>query len=194
MENTKRTIDSFRNQLIYIACALIVLGVLLVAFPGISALIICYIIGAVLCVLGLIRIVGYFRIERDFAFASFGLVRGGVLLLLGILVLVRPQLLSALLTVVFGIVLFVDGVLKIQYAIDMLRLRASGWWLVLVCALLMCVLGIVALCDPFATALALMTFIGISLIVDGIMDLATIIYLSSFLRRNNKFIDTSSQM
>ena len=54
-----------------------------------------------------------------------------------------------------------DGVLKIQYAVDLLRIKGQGWWIILLTAIIMAAAGIVVLFNPFASAVALMTFAGI---------------------------------
>ena len=114
---------------------------------------------------------------------------GAALLLCGVYILVRPSLLYGLLTTAFAIFLVVDGVLKLQYAIDLYRMKAKGWWFVLAVALVMGVLGVVALFNPFATMVTLMTFLGITLIADGVMDLVSIAYVHAVAKRVEQVVD-----
>ncbi len=180
MDAVKETVHSFQRNMLWIAATLIVVGLLFVIFPKSSGTIICYILGVILCLWGIVRAVTYFRLDSSVAFGSFGLVQGAALILLGIVCFARPALVASFLTAAFGLILVIDGVLKMQYAIDLLRMKAPYWWIVLTSSLIMVALGIIALLNPFGTSLALMIFVGISLIVDGLADLATVIYLNQF--------------
>jgi uncharacterized membrane protein HdeD (DUF308 family) len=152
--------------------------VLILLFPTSSGLAICYAVGAILCVWGVVRVVTYFAADRLMMIGSFGLVQGAALLLAGAFILARPELLAGVLTTVFGILLIIDGVLKLQHAISLLRIRAPRWWVILLGAAVTAALGIVVVCEPFATARTLMQFVGAALVVGGALDLLTLVYVS----------------
>jgi len=189
MEKLKSLVRSIKLRMVAAALLLIALGVLFVLRPGSSGMIICYIVGGVLCLSGVVRFILYFTRDTVQTFGSFDLVSGAALLLFGGYILLRPEVLYGILTAVFGIILIVDGVLKLQYAIDLHRMKGSGWWAVLAVALLMAVLGIVALFNPFATMVTLMTFLGVVLIADGIVDILSISYLHVVAKQFGKAVN-----
>lgn len=189
MESIKNLLRSVKTRLVITALVVIAIGVLFVLKPGTSGTWICYIVGAALCVSGVVRFITYFLGDFRKNFGSFDLVWGAALLLCGVYILVRPSLLYGLLTTAFAIFLVVDGVLKLQYAIDLYRMKAKGWWFVLAVALVMGVLGVVALFNPFATMVTLMTFLGITLIADGVMDLVSIAYVHAVAKRVEQVVD-----
>lgn len=189
MEKLKSIVRSIKLRMVAAALLLIALGVLFVLRPGDSGLIICYIVGAVLCFFGIVRFIVYFTGDVSQAFGSFDLVGGAALLMFGGYILIRPEVLYGILTAVFGIILVVDGVMKLQYAIDLYRMKAAGWWLVLIVALLMAALGVVALFNPFGTMVTLMTFLGATLIADGVLDILSIAYLHTVAKRVEKAVD-----
>ena len=189
MESIKNLLRSVKTRLVITALVVIATGVLFVLKPGTSGTWICYIVGAALCVSGVVRFITYFLGDFRKSFGSFDLVWGAALLLCGVYILVRPSLLYGLLTTAFAIFLVVDGVLKLQYAIDLYRMKAKGWWFVLAVALVMGVLGVVALFNPFATMVTLMTFLGITLIADGVMDLVSIAYVHAVAKRVEQVVD-----
>lgn len=189
MESIKNLLRSVKTRLVITALVVIAIGVLFVLKPGTSGIWICYIVGAALCVSGVVRFITYFLGDFRKNFGSFDLVWGAALLLCGVYILVRPSLLYGLLTTAFAIFLVVDGVLKLQYAIDLYRMKAKGWWFVLAVALVMGVLGVVALFNPFATMVTLMTFLGITLIADGVMDLVSIAYVHAVAKRVEQVVD-----
>ena len=189
MESIKNLLRSVKTRLVITALVVIAIGVLFVLKPGTSGTWICYIVGAALCVSGVVRFITYFLGDFRKSFGSFDLVWGAALLLCGVYILVRPSLLYGLLTTAFAIFLVVDGVLKLQYAIDLYRMKAKCWWFVLAVALVMGVLGVVALFNPFATMVTLMTFLGITLIADGVMDLVSIAYVHAVAKRVEQVVD-----
>lgn len=188
MEDIKRVIRGFRKDLIWIAFVLIAAGILFLVFPDSCSKIICYLIGGALLIGGIVSIVIYLKCGRDLPFSSFGLVRGTALVVIGVFVLINPEFLTGFLSSILGIVLIIDGTLKLQYAVDLLRLKISGWVTVLILALAAVVFGVLILFNPFATARTLMYFIGISLVIDGFSDLGTMLYISRCVKRLRKQI------
>ena len=96
------------------------------------------------------------------------ILRGAVELLIGILLLARPGATLRLLTVIFGILLTVDGVAMLLVALrskDPIR----NWTLANAVALV--ILGVVAICAPFKMDMLLMVVLGVWQIVSAVTDL-----------------------
>ena len=145
----------------------------MILFPNTSGNIICRGVGAVLCIWGVVRLVAYFR--NNEILGSFGLVQGVALAGFGLYILIRPGIIEVFLTTVFAIIIIVDGILKLQYALDFRKLDAGGWWIEAVCAAVMIILGIVVLFNPFVTVAAVMLFIGVVCIILAVAALSIII-------------------
>ena len=173
----KTAAKQLRRSIVIADIALILLGFLLIAFPDQSAALICRIIGILLCVMGVIRAIVYFAGERHIVLGSFALVQGAALIGFGLLFAIHPEQLASILILALAISLIVSGVMKLQYAIDFARLHIRIWWLQLLSAAALIVLGIVALANPFETASALMIYTGISIACGAIWDLASILWL-----------------
>jgi uncharacterized membrane protein HdeD (DUF308 family) len=191
----KREARTVKRDIIIIDAAVMLLGLLLVIFPAESSNIICRVCGGILAVLGLLRVISYFVAERTEAFGSFALVTGAAMLAFGAYFLANPAFLAGFLTVLLSIVLLIGGVMKLQYAIDLMRLNAYGWWVQLIGAGLTVVLGIVAFVNPFEASQALMLFIGASLLVDGLWDIISVIYLTGIIKKvKNKVEQVAEEM
>ena len=174
---------NIKKSLILADMAIIVLGVLMVVFPERSGDFICRAVGAILCVMGVFRVIAYFAYDRSELFGSFALVQGAAFIGFGVYFLARPQFLAAFLTVALALVLIIGGVMKLQYAIDLARMGSSLWWIELIGAIVMTALGVVTFLDPFEAASGLMIFIGISFLVDGIWDMISVLWLSKAVKR-----------
>ncbi len=175
LKNSNNKDNKIKIQGFAVSIALIVIGLLFIIFPADSMRIICYVAGAVLLVLGVYKIIVYFASGMR----ETSLAAGVALIAVGILLFVKPDIIAEFLTVLFGIVLIVDGVLKVQQAVTLARMKVRSCWWVLTVAVITLVLGLVIAFDPFSSSKALMVFIGISLIADGIIDIITVFYCSA---------------
>lgn len=176
-------IHGIRKELLYLAAAFIVLGLLLVLFPETTAQTVTRVAGAALCVWGALRLLTYFLSGERPPMSSFGLVQGVALLAFGLFFLLRPDAVVALVTSALAILVVVDGILKIQYGVEFERMQVKGWWVQLVVGGAMVVLGIIAFIDPFKAARTFMSFVGWILLVEGVWDFISVLVLNSETRR-----------
>ncbi len=176
-KDIKKTVRNFKNYILIMSAGMFLSGLLLIVFPQTSVNIICYIVGIALCLLGVMSIVGYFRETADI-FGSLGLAQGIALFAAGLIVVIKPSVLSGMITLVFGILIVLDGILKLQYAFDLFRIRAQLWWGVLAASAVMIIVGVIVVLNPFATASVLVVFTGVFLILDSLSDVATVLYIS----------------
>lgn len=178
--------SSFKRDYILISVSFILLGILFLVFPDTSGTIICYTAGAMVCLVGLIKIIEYFRSPVSLADYSLSLVIGLTAMGMGIYVIAKPQALQGVLSTVLGVAVILDGMIKLQNTLDMLRLRDKHWWFTLIVAAVTLALGVTLILNPFTTAEILTQFIGIALIVTGICDLAALFALSHRLNAMEK--------
>lgn len=170
----------------------ILLGVLFLVFPETSGKMVCYILAGVLCILGVVRIVSYFLAEVASESYRPDFTVGIVLLGFGIFIFAKPQVILSILPIAVGISVLLDSLLKLQSAIDMLRMKSSGWWIMLVLTVITAVLGVIMLVDPFATAAVFLQFIGISLIVTGLLDVWSLGSLRIQIKRIRRAVEDAT--
>lgn len=182
MANKPNNQQEIRREMLFSNLAILLLGLLLILFPAASGNIICRTVGGIILIWGVIRAIAYFRIDRLETFGSFALVQGAAGIGFGLYILIKPEILATILIVVLAIVLIVGGVRKLQYGFDLARLKVFGWWVELVGAVIMTVLGVIALINPFDAAESLMIYIGIALVVDAVWDMLSMLYLSRKIR------------
>ena len=138
-----------RNLLIC-AVVCILLGVAFIVQPSLVYSYCGYAIGGLVALVGLVFIIIYFarkpasgEYRSEFAIGIVALCAGGYLALgayfggkgivdLGFEVLVR----------IIGALIALDGILKLQYSLDIARMRFRGWWVLLILSLLGIPLGV----------------------------------------------------
>ena len=162
-----------RAKVAYIsACAAIaVIGLILIIFPEISMLAVCYMLGISAIVFGIVKFTGYFSSDPNGLALQFDFAFGVIAILLGLIVILHPGNVMALVPVIMGIYFMIDGIMKIQTAVDAKRFGVNGWWLILVSAIVTGAVGILLLINPFESAVALTVLLGITLLADGLSNI-----------------------
>ena len=177
-------IKKAKHSYITISVIMILLGLVLVIWPKMSLSVLCYLIGAVLIIGGIVKLIGYFsrdlyRLAFQFDFA-FGILS----ILLGLVFVVHPEHIISILPIVMGIFVLVDGVLKIQTALDAKTFGLTTWWMIILLAVATCICGLLLIFKPFESAVAMMVLLGITLLIDGIQNLWVGIYTVKVSGRN----------
>lgn len=153
-------------------------GILLLIDPvGFTSGIIA-VFGLVLMALGIISSIKYFFTEPNAAVKSQLLSKGLLALLVGGFCAFRTDwflVTFPVLTLVYGIVILLMGLTKIQWTADSIRLKKQKWFLPAISAAVSVVSGVIIIATPFSTTNILWAFIGISLIVEAVFDAGTLI-------------------
>ena len=152
----------------------VIIGILLLVNPigFTSGIIIAF--GIVLMIMGISTTIKYFRTEPEEAAVSQILVKGLLMLLAGAFCAFNSHWFIAtfpVLTLVYGVVILLTGITKVQWTIDIIRMKRSKWFWAAISAAISIVCGIVIITSPFSTTAVLWMFIGISLIVEAVFDM-----------------------
>ena len=165
-----------KSTYIAVSVIMVILGAVLMLNPGLSMLTLCYLIGGLMVIFGITRLVGYFSKDLFRLAFQFDLALGIFCMLAGIVILVHPNNIMKLLPVIIGLFVTIDGVFKMQTAIDSKRFGLKRWYEILVLAAVTCVFGLLLIIDPFAGGKALMIFFGATMMIDGIQNLCVVLY------------------
>lgn len=152
----------------------LIIGILLLVSPVgfTSGIIVAF--GIVLMIMGIGSMVKYFHTEPEEAAVSQSLVKGLIELLAGAFCAFNSHWFIAtfpVLTLVYGVVILVTGITKLQWTVDIIRMKRSKWLWMAISAAISIVCGITVITNPFSTTAVLWMFIGISLIVDAVFDM-----------------------
>lgn len=144
---------------------MIVIGIVLILFPGETMDICIKVIGIILLLGGAAGILLGFRGQGTYQVYTMG---GAVTsIVAGIICLVQPQLIKSVLPLVMGIVILATGLFNIGNAINAKRAGASRWVVSLILALITVILGVVILLNLNGTADLLVTIIGVVFVYNG---------------------------
>ena len=135
--------------------------------------------GLVLLLVGIVCIIKYFRAEPQEAAKSQNLMKGLIALLAGSFCALRSEwfvVTFPVITLIYGVVILITGLGKIQWTVDILRQKKPRWFLCALSALVSTACGLVIIAAPFTTTAVLWMFTGIGLIVDACFDIAALIF------------------
>ncbi|MCD8146278.1 MAG: DUF308 domain-containing protein [Clostridiales bacterium] len=137
--------------------------------------------GIVLTALGVLGAVAHFRLPPEEAVRNHQLAVGLIEISIGLFCVFRPSWFVEtfpVLTLLYGVFLLALGVVKIQWTIDLLRLRRKQWFLALLSGFISIVVAAVLFHNPLQSTALLWNITAITLIVNAVLDIITIFYRS----------------
>lgn len=152
----------------------LIIGILLLINPvGLTSGIIVS-AGVVLMFVGVGAMIRYFSIDAVEASVRQLLAKGLISLLVGAACTFCSHwflVTFPILTLIYGVMILVAGITKLQWMVDMIRMKRRRWFFAAISAVASVLCGIVIISNPFASTAAVWMFIGISLIVEAIFDM-----------------------
>ena len=160
---------------IIMSVLLCVLGVVLFVWPGVSVAVIGELLGIGMIVFGAVKVTGY--LSRDLFRLAFqyDLAFGVLLIALGIVTLTHPGETIGFLCVVYGILVLSDGLFKVQIAADARPFGIRQWALLMAAAIITAACGCLLIFRPGASVNLLGRLLGVSLILEGTMNIITML-------------------
>ena len=175
MKDTKRTI-------VIAAVIYIIAGLILLIIPTLTAHVIAYTVATLALVFGIFQLASYF-ISKPYDFHK-GFLIGAFSIFLSIFIYCRVDIIISIIPIILGFVISFSGISTLQQTFDLIRIKQKGWVALLVGSIVNIILGVIAICNPFTTAIALMCLIGVGLIFSGISDIAVVLFLSDKIKKN----------
>lgn len=148
-----------------------VVGVLFIALPARSAVMIGRVLGAAMIVFGAVKLVGYFSRDLYRLAFQYDLEFGILLIALGVIVLLRTNGVMDFICIAAGVAILADGLFKIQIAIDSRRFGIQDWWLILALALVTGGVGLLLIFRPWESVQVLTVLLGAALLAEGVLNL-----------------------
>lgn len=134
--------------------------------------------GVLLALVGVKQTVGYFLAKAEQAAKNGGLFRGLTALTLGLAAALNSGAIIAafpVITTLYGGVIFLTGLYKVQLAVDAARMKHGGVAARVISALFTLLFAAVTMVNPFAGTATLWTFIGAMLLADAVVDATAVV-------------------
>jgi len=174
-----RTIKEIKWNAMLKGILYILLGVVALLIPETMEKTLGYLMGIVLIIAGGVSMISYLLRDARENYYRDDFVFGLVGIVLGIIVLLKVEIIISIIPLLLGIMVVISGCAKLQDVIDMKRMNSGNWIVMLILALINLILGLVLIFNPFKAATFLFRMIGIGLIFSGITDCIIVIYFAN---------------
>lgn len=166
----------YERESIIISILLIIVAIFLIAKPGLAISTVVTLFGIVFLVDGIVNIISYIIEEPEVRAFSTELIMGILLVMSGLVILFNQPLFASMLPIMAGTWIFIRSIMKFQLAINLKSALVEKWGWLLVSSILMCILGILIIVNPFEAMLTLTRFIGIMIVIVEAVDICESIY------------------
>lgn len=164
-------LKKIKTNAIVSALMCIVLGIILVVWPGLTVRAVCMTIGFVLVASGVNRLCGFIFGGDGSIYSRMNLITGVIIALIGAWILFQPDTIIKLIPILVGIIVIIHGINDLQQTVSLCQNRYDKWWVALILGLVTLGFGVLLIFNPFEAVETLVMFIGIFLIYDGISDI-----------------------
>ena len=155
-------------------------GVFFILFPETVSDVLGVLWGIVLVVAGIAGAVDYVISIKQFKEENYGNAAGAEIVLvysiiitvLGIIFMIRPNLVMQLLSFVIGVYFLIDGIVKLRNCTLVPKIKDILWCVMLMLSLALIAAGIALLVNPFGGTITVIRFSGIAFIISGIESIA----------------------
>ena len=170
----------------------VILGIVLLVWPGQSTQVVCMVLGIVLGGFGLIQIILYLATKEKTMVSHSMMMLGVVLAVIGGWIVLKPETIIKAVPMIVGILIVIHGFHNAVQAIDLKKMQYDNWWVALLLSLLTVALGVVLICNPFTIVDTVVRIIGAFLVYDGLSDMWILSRVFKTQKNREKIIDTDA--
>ena len=170
----------------------VILGIVLLVWPGQSTQVVCMVLGIVLGGFGLIQIILYLATKEKTMVSHSMMMLGVVLAVIGGWIVLKPETIIKAVPMIVGILIVIHGFHNAVQAIDLKKMQYDNWWVALLLSLLTVALGVVLICNPFTIVETVVRIIGAFLVYDGLSDMWILSRVFKTKKNREKIIDTDA--
>ncbi len=149
----------------------IILGLLLIMNPTGAGKGIAVLLGIVLLISGAIDIARYFLAGEAYFNRNGDLIGGIIKCLVGLIAVTRAGLVLSLIVNIAGLFVILNGAKEISNSLDLRSRNAPGWMVSMVFSVLILLVGISMLFNPFGTVSTVFIILGLIVLLSGIFGL-----------------------
>lgn len=149
--------------------ALVVFGILAIVWPDITVTVFVIAFGAVVLVEGVFMSAGALVSREDQTLRWFLLLTGVVSIVIGVLILIWPNITAQVVLYIIATWAVLSGLMKMVTGIFWPQQRGADRWLLMLGGVVAIIFGILLFAWPVAGALAITWLIGLFAIILGIM-------------------------
>lgn len=181
-----KKLNSFINSSICISIMFIIIGIIMVIMPKMSLEILGVILSVILIINGIILMITDIKLNNNFIPVDM-LPASMLSILLGIMILIYPNILSIIIPLILGTWFIMTSIFKIRLTLYLSKIKNTPWILLMLISILSIVCGFILILNPIDSSVAITLFIGIIIIVYAISDIINMIVLKRNIKNLTKY-------
>lgn len=181
-----KKLNSFINSSICISIMFIIIGIIMVIMPKMSLEILGVILSVILIINGVILMITDIKLNNNFIPVDM-LPASMLSILLGIMMLIYPNILSIIIPLMLGTWFIMTSIFKIRLTLYLSKIQNTPWLLLMLISILSIVCGFILILNPIDSSVAITLFIGIVIIVYAISDIINMIVLKRNIKNIAKY-------
>lgn len=166
----KKYIRKLERNSIITSILLIMLALGLIFKPAELIIILIRIFGIILSGMGIIHIIAYYNVGIEFELFRYNLIQGIVEVCAGVYFIFRSIVIQNIFPIVIGIWIIYQSALKFQLSFNLKNIDEKEWIPILITAICSLVLGMIIICNPFESSIAITTIGGVVLLISEILN------------------------
>ena len=119
----------------------------------------------------------YFTSDKENQIMSTELIEGTLYSVIGIFLIIKPNLLNEFLGIIIGTWQILQFIIKFQFAFNLKSSSSPSWLLMLISSIIHVVFGILILINPLETLVTITTISGVILLLTEIGNIGESIYM-----------------
>lgn len=163
----------FKSSIVISSIIYLILGNIMLLFPASVSDLICYFIGSIIIIYGIMSIVSYSKTEEDTIISKVLLIIAIACILFGLFMLLRPKTFASIIPFTAGIFMLVESISKLKEAIELKKNNYDKWWMVLLFFIELLIFSLILVFNPFGALEVTIRFIGLMLIIKTLSDIWT---------------------
>ncbi len=174
MEVEVKKVMNIKKYILIFSLIAFVLGIIQVVSPEFVLKILDYLVGLCVLLLGLFNIILYLK-NKNKNNSTNSLSYGIILLILGIYFLTKKGFVIEIMALVFGFYIMINGIFGIQFSFESRDKGFAKWKILLIASVLNFILGVIILFFPFKSALTLILWNGLFMILSALINLVVLV-------------------
>lgn len=170
-------VKNYEKKSIVTSILMMILAVLLIFNPAGVTNIVLNVFGVVVLIAGTINILSYIFQDKDTKQISYDLFNGIVMIILGCIIIVFKSLIISIIPIIVAIWIIYSGIIKYQMSKSLNVVENKQAKILTISAIIQVVLGVLILLNPFGTAIAVISIVGMILFVTELQDLIEGLYV-----------------
>ena len=147
-----------------------IIGLLLFLDPAGFVVLISYMIGILLLILGINNVLNYSK-NRDLAINKALLIVGVILFIVGVFLITKPTFIGKIVPSIIGVCLIIKALEKLMYLSYINDKESEQYMISLISGIIIMVAGIFLLFNPLSGTLIVTQIIGVIIIIYSVMDM-----------------------